>query len=138
IENDLHGGPRPAHRAAGVRGIGGDPRYFEPTEPRPLPEPRSFGYLEDLSGRLVPGRILLRRAGLKLGRHGGRCDIVIPDDAVAPEHVLVLPLETGEIMLIDLLTSSGTQIDDEPIIRHSLEAGDVFTIANRWRFRFRR
>src|SRR5690554_1667336 len=71
---------------AASRSRGGDPRGFEPTEPPPLPEPRAFGYLEDLSGRLVPGRILLRRAGLKIGRHPGRCDVVIPDDAVAPEH----------------------------------------------------
>jgi eukaryotic-like serine/threonine-protein kinase len=128
----------PIARQAGLRSIGTDPRYFDPTEPRPLPEPRSFGYLEDLSGRLVPGRILLRRAGLKIGRHGGRCDIVVPDDAVAPEHVLVLPLESGEVLLIDLMTTSGTRVDESLIVRHRLQSGDVFTLADRWRFCFRR
>ncbi|WP_158542255.1 serine/threonine protein kinase [Lujinxingia litoralis] len=119
------------------RARGGDPRGFEPTEPSPLPEPRAFGYLEDLSGRLVPGRILLRRAGLKIGRHPGRCDIIIPDDAVAPEHALILPLEIGEVLLIDLLSPSGITVDERRITRHVLRNDEVFTLAQRWPFRFR-
>lgn len=122
---------------AASRSRGGDPRGFEPTEPSPLPEPRAFGYLEDLSGRLVPGRILLRRAGLKIGRHPGRCDIVVPDDSVAPEHVLILPLEIGEVLLVDLLSTSGTVVDDRQVARHLLRDDDVFTLGERWPFRFR-
>ncbi len=125
-------------RTAGLRRRESDPRGFEPSEPRPLPEPRSFGYLEDLSGKLVPGRIILRRAGLKIGRHGGRCDIVVPDDAVALEHSLVLPMESGEVLLIDLLSHTGTRVGEEPITLHALRPQEVFTLAGRWRFRFAR
>ncbi len=125
-------------RAAGLRKREADPRGFEPFEPRPLPEPRSFGYLEDLSGKLAPGRIILRRAGLKIGRDLGRCDIVIPDDAVDPEHALILPLETGDVLLIDLITHNGTFLGTAPITRHALQQKEVFTLAGRWPFRFSR
>ncbi len=125
-------------RAAGLRKREADPRGFEPFEPRPLPEPRSFGYLEDLSGKLAPGRIILRRAGLKIGRDVGRCDIIIPDDAVDSEHALILPLETGDVLLIDLMTVNGTVLGKEPITRHALQPNEVFTLAGRWHFRFAR
>lgn len=117
---------------------GGDPRGFLPGEPQPLPEPRSFGWLEDLSHRLVPGRILIRRAGLKVGRHPGRCDLVIPDEKVALEHLLILPLEDGDILLIDLDSPEGTTLEGSPVIRHRLKEGETFTLANRWSFRFQR
>lgn len=117
---------------------GGDPRGFQPGEPQPLPEPRSFGWLEDLSGRLVPGRIILRRAGLKIGRHPDRCDIVIPDENVGLEHLLVLPIENGDILLIDLGSPSGTTLNNAPVIRHRLQVNQTFTIANRWTFQFLR
>ncbi len=114
----------------------GDPGGFQPSEPQPLPEPRSFGWLEDLSGRLVPGRILIRRAGMKLGRHPDRCDIVIPDETVALEHALVLPLESGEVLLIDLNTDPGTTLGDDPVTRRPLVSEDEFVLAGRWSFRF--
>lgn len=112
--------------------------FYEPSEPRPLPEPRSFGYLVDLSGSLVPGQLLLRRAGLKIGRNPDRCDLIVPDEEVGEEHVLVLPLETGEVLLIDLLTDEGTLLNGEPIERVGLQPGDEFTLAGRWKFRFER
>lgn len=112
--------------------------FYEPSEPRPLPEPRSFGYLEDLSESLVPGQILLRRAGLKIGRDPNRCDLIIPDDEVAPEHVLVLPLETGQVLLVDLLSDGRTTLNGQPVLRAALEAGDHFELSGRWKFRFQR
>ena len=112
------------------------PRGFQPGEPGPLPEPRQFGYLEDLSGALIPGRMLLRRAGLKLGRSARRCDVVIPDDAVAAEHALLLPLEDGSVLLVDLMSEPGTTLGGYEIQRERLEHGDEFAIGERWRFRF--
>lgn len=111
---------------------------FEPAEPRPLPEPRSFGYIQDLSGTLAPGQIILRRAGLKLGRNPQRCDLVIPDDQVGEEHALILPLETGQVLLIDLLSDGQTTLNGVPMERAPLEAGDQFELAGRWGFRFAR
>ncbi len=119
-----------------VENHGGDPGGFHPSEPQPLPEPRSFGWLQDLSHRLVPGRILIRRAGMKLGRHPNRCDIVIPDETVALEHALILPLESGELLLIDLNSKMGTTLDGQSVIRHTLTEGDQFTLAGRWSFQF--
>jgi serine/threonine-protein kinase len=112
--------------------------YWEPSEPRPLPEPRSFGYLVDLSETLVPGQILLRRAGLKIGRDPDRCDLIVPDDEVGPEHVLVLPLETGQVLLVDLLTQGRTTLNGEPVERAALEPGDEFELSGRWKFLFQR
>ncbi|MFW6053208.1 MAG: protein kinase domain-containing protein [Persicimonas sp.] len=111
---------------------------YEPSEPRPLPEPRSFGALEDLSQSLVPGQIMVRRAGLKIGRNPDRCDLSVPDDEVAEEHVLLLPLETGEVLLVDLLTEQGTKLNGEVVERAALQSGDVFELASRWKFRFER
>lgn len=116
----------------------GAPRGTAQTELLVLPEPRSFGWIEDLSRKLVPGRILLRRAGLKIGRHPERCDVVIPDDKIALEHLLLLPLEGGDVLLIDLDTESGTTVDGNATIRHRLDDGDRFTLANEWSFVFRR
>jgi serine/threonine-protein kinase len=112
--------------------------YWEPSEPRPLPEPRSFGYLVDLSESLVPGQILLRRAGLKIGRDPDRCDLIVPDDSVGPEHVLLLPLETGQVLLVDLLTQGRTTLNGEPVERAALESGDEFELSGRWKFLFER
>lgn len=112
--------------------------FYEPSEPRPLPEPRSFGSVQDLSGSLAPGQIILRRAGLKIGRNPARCDLIVPDDEVAEEHVLILPLESGEILLVDLLTGGRTTLNKEPVGRAALEPGDYFELSERWRFRFLR
>lgn|GEM_PF-6453252 len=112
--------------------------FYEPSEPRPLPEPRSFGSVQDLSGRLAPGQIILRRAGLKIGRNPTRCDLVIPDDQVAEEHVLILPLESGEILLVDLLSGGRTALNGEVVQRAALQPGDCFELSDRWQFRFTR
>ena len=112
--------------------------FWQPSEPRALPEPRSFGHLVDLSGNLVPGQILLRRGGLKIGRDPDRCDLIVPDDAVAAEHVLLLPLETGQVLLVDLLTGGRTTLNAEPVERAALEAGDHFELVGRWKFCFER
>lgn len=115
---------------------GGDPGGFHPAAPQPLPEPRSFGWVEDLSRRLIPGRVLIRRAGLKIGRHPQRCDIVIPDEDVDLEHLLILPMENGEVLLIDLFSGPGTTLEGRTVIRHCLADGDEFTLGGRWSFRF--
>lgn len=112
--------------------------FWEPSEPRPLPEPRSFGHLVDLSGSLVPGQILLRRGGLKIGRDADRCDLIVPDDEVAAEHVLLLPLETGQVLLVDLLTDGRTTLNGEPVERAALADGDHFELVGRWKFCFQR
>lgn len=112
--------------------------FYEPSEPRPLPEPRSFGYIQDLSGSLAPGQIILRRAGLKIGRDPARADLIVPDDEIAPEHVLILPLETGEVLLVDLLTGGRTRLNGQPVERAALEVGDEFQLSARWTFRFGR
>ncbi len=129
--------PRAAREAGGPH-RGETSWFYEPSEPRPLPEPRSFGYLQDLSQSLMPGQILLRRAGLKIGRDPDRCDVVIPDDDIAPEHVLVLPLETGQVLLVDLLTGGRTRLNGAPVERAALEPGDQFELGGRWKFGFQR
>lgn len=117
---------------------GDDPQGFSPTEPVPVAAPQSFGWLEDRSDQLAPGRILLTRAGLKMGRHPDRCDVVIPDGDVAAEHALILPIEPDDVLLIDLDTPQGTRVDGQTISRHRLQDGDQFQLANRWTFVFQR
>ena len=114
-------------------------RRSRPRRPSSPPsEPASFGWLQDLSHRLVPGRILIGSEGIKIGRHRQRCDIFIPDDGIEGEHVLVLPLADGDVLLIDLDSRSGTTIDEGPVFRHRLQAGDRFTLGGRWSFCFQR
>jgi serine/threonine protein kinase len=111
-------------------------RTFAPEEPVPSPEPRFYGWLEDESGTIAPGRVFVRRGGILLGRCRTRCDVVIPDDRVAEEHVLILPLERDDVLVIDLATDTGTTVDGQPITRQRLEDGDVLELGGFWKFRY--
>ncbi len=117
---------------------GEDPEGFRPTEPVALTAPRSFGWIEDRSGQLAPGRVILTRAGLKFGRHPDRCDVVIPDGEVALEHALLIPIEPDDVLLVDLATPTATLVDGEPITRMRLHDGDAFCVAGAWTFTFHR
>ncbi|MGM0555077.1 MAG: serine/threonine protein kinase [Myxococcota bacterium] len=113
-------------------------RTFAPEAPVPSPQPRSYGWIEELTGTIAPGRVFVRRGGIVLGSSTERCDIVIPDDRVADEHALILPLERGDVLVIDLDSESGTTVDQGSVERGIVEDGQVVELGGFWKFRFHR
>ena len=111
-------------------------RMFAPGAPVPSPEPQLHGWLEDLSGTIAPGRVFIRRGGVLLGSASSRCDIVIPDDRVAAEHLMVLPLERGDVLAVDLDSRTGTTLDGREITREPLADGATLELGGVWKFRY--
>jgi serine/threonine protein kinase len=111
-------------------------RTFAPEEPVPNPQPRSYGWLEEMTGTIAPGRVFIRRGGIVLGSSTGRCDIVIPDDRVADEHALILPLERGDVLVVDLDSATGTTLEGRSVARDVLESGQMLELGGFWKFRY--
>ena len=63
-----------------------------------------------------------------LGRHPD-CDVVLQDAQVSRRHAEVR-LVSGRHMLLDLSSSNGTWIDDQPVLQHLLSDGDRFRVGD--------
>jgi pSer/pThr/pTyr-binding forkhead associated (FHA) protein len=76
---------------------------------------------------LGTGRILQpNRDVCVIGRRNG-CDIVLPDPQVSRAHALMITY-FGYPAIMDLLTSSHTFVNDEPILFRTLRDNDVIAI----------
>ena len=62
------------------------------------------------------------------GRHPD-CDVVLHDSQVSRRHAEVR-LVNGRHLLLDLSSSNGTWIDDQPVLQHLLSEGDTFRIGD--------
>jgi pSer/pThr/pTyr-binding forkhead associated (FHA) protein len=69
-----------------------------------------------------------------IGRRNG-CDIVLQDSSVSRAHALLVTY-FGYPAVVDLLTSTGTRVNDEPVRFRALRDGDVITVGEA-RFRVR-
>jgi len=63
-----------------------------------------------------------------LGRHPD-CEIVVHDSQVSRRHA-ELRLVSGRHMLLDLSSSNGTWVDDQPVLQHLLTDGDTFRVGD--------
>ena len=77
---------------------------------------------------LADGSVLPLPERVVLGRHPD-CDVVLHDAQVSRRHAEVR-LVNGRHMLLDLSSSNGTWIDDQPVLQHLLSDGDTFRIGD--------
>jgi DNA-binding SARP family transcriptional activator len=75
---------------------------------------------------LADGSVVPLPAGVVLGRHPD-CDVVLRDAQVSRRHAEVR-LVSGRHMLLDLASSNGTWLDDQPVLQHLLSDGDRFRV----------
>jgi DNA-binding SARP family transcriptional activator len=77
---------------------------------------------------LADGTVLPLPERVVLGRHPD-CDVVLHDSQVSRRHAEVR-LVSGRHMLLDLSSSNGTWIDDQPVLQHLLSDGDTFRVGD--------
>ena len=77
---------------------------------------------------LADGSVIPLPERVVLGRHPD-CDVVLQDAQVSRRHAEVR-LVSGRHMLLDLASSNGTWIDDQPVLQHLLSDGDTFRIGD--------
>ena len=70
----------------------------------------------------------LIRTEILIGRLDS-ADLVLEDPAVSRLHAKVVWEEAGHV-LVDLESSVGTSVNDQPVTRYALRTGDVIRIAN--------
>jgi hypothetical protein len=91
-----------------------------PAEPSDAGSAVGVLYIE--GGREAGRRIPISARGLTLGRSQG-ADVVLEDPTVSAEHARVGVLE-GRAHIIDLASSNGTFVNDQPVDRAYLYDGD--------------
>ena len=77
---------------------------------------------------LADGTVVPLSARVVLGRHPD-CDVVLHDAQVSRRHAEVR-LVSGQHMLLDLSSSNGTWMNDQPILQQRLNHGDVFQLGD--------
>jgi len=82
----------------------------------------------DAALRLADGTLVPLSARVVLGRHPD-CDVVLHDPQVSRRHAEVR-LVSGQHMLLDLSSSNGTWMYDQPILQQRLSHGDVFRLGD--------
>lgn len=77
---------------------------------------------------LADGSVVPLPERVVLGRHPD-CDVVLRDAQVSRRHAEVR-LVSGRHMLLDLSSSNGTWINDQPVMQHLLADGDTFRVGD--------
>lgn len=77
---------------------------------------------------LADGTVVPLSARVVLGRHPD-CHVVLDDPQVSRRHAEVR-LVSGQHMLLDLSSSNGTWVNDQPILQKGLSHGDTFRIGD--------
>jgi SARP family transcriptional regulator, regulator of embCAB operon len=116
----LEPAPRRTGTSVVVTGLPGRPDSGTATVVRPR---RLQSQLVLADGRAVPlgDRVVL-------GRHPD-CDIVLDDASVSRRHAEIR-LANGSHVLLDLSSSNGTWVRDQPVLQHRLLDGDTFQIGD--------
>ena len=103
-----------------------------PTGPRPGKETVGATVLRsqrmDAVLVLADGAVVPLPERVVLGRHPD-CDVVLRDAQVSRRHAEVR-LVSGRHMLLDLSSSNGTWIGDQPVMQHLLNDGDAFRVGD--------
>ena len=77
---------------------------------------------------LADGTVVPLPERVVLGRHPD-CDVVLQDAQVSRRHAEVR-LVSGRHMLLDLASSNGTWVDEQPVLQHLLSDGDTFRVGD--------
>jgi hypothetical protein len=80
--------------------------------------PQALGSLQITNGPNKGKQYVIPKTGLQIGRDPQSCTIVLPADNVGREHAWVMPMDNGEVAVIDRGSANGTYVN-------SFEAGRI-------------
>ena len=126
--------PRPAPAAA--RGTARGSATIVQTDAPHLPARtivESLGSLYISSGPTKGRQYAIPRDGLRIGRDPNACTVVLPVETVGREHAWVMPMEDGQVAVIDRGSTNGTfvnSLDNGRIRKVILKAGDRIFICH--------
>jgi hypothetical protein len=91
----------------------------------------SLGSLYVSSGPTKGKQYSIPKDGLRIGRDPDACTVVLPLDTVGREHAWVMPMEDGQVAVIDRGSSNGTyvnSVDSARVRKALLKSGDRILI----------
>jgi len=113
-------------------------QFSEPPPPQPQPGPAvnrtvvaSLGSLYVSSGPTKGKQYSIPKDGLRIGRDPDACTVVLPLETVGREHAWVMPMEDGQVAVIDRGSSNGTyvnSVESARIKKVLLKSGDRILI----------
>jgi S-formylglutathione hydrolase FrmB len=110
--------------------------------PPPIVEPapivnrtvvESLGSIYVSSGPTKGKQYSIPKDGLRIGRDPDACTVVLPLETVGREHAWVMPMEDGQVAVIDRGSSNGTyvnSVDSARIKKVMLKPGDRILICH--------
>ena len=91
---------------------------------------RMLGKFTILNGSRAGEKLGLGGSGIRIGREGAICEIVLENPKVSRLHAEVVSID-GKTMLIDRNSSNGTYVNDQKIDKRFLKDGDIIYFGGR-------
>jgi S1-C subfamily serine protease len=91
---------------------------------------RMLGKFTILNGSRAGEKLGLGGSGIRIGREGAICEIVLENPKVSRLHAEVVSID-GKTMLIDRNSSNGTYVNDQKIDKKFLKDGDIIYFGGR-------
>jgi S1-C subfamily serine protease len=91
---------------------------------------RMLGKFTILNGARAGERLGLGGSGIRIGREGAICEIVLENPKVSRLHAEVVSID-GKVLLIDRNSSNGTYVNDQKIDKRFLKDGDIIYFGGR-------
>jgi len=106
------------------------PDSRDPRHPLLQADGSVLGLFTILNGDRAGEKLGLGGSGIRIGREGAVCEIVLEDPKVSRLHAEVVAID-GRVMLIDRNSSNGTFVNDQKIERRVLRDGDIIYFGGR-------
>jgi S1-C subfamily serine protease len=91
---------------------------------------RMLGKFTILNGSRAGEKLGLGGSGIRIGREGAICEIVLENPKVSRLHAEVVSID-GKTLLIDRNSSNGTYVNDQKIDKRFLKDGDIIYFGGR-------
>jgi hypothetical protein len=91
---------------------------------------RVLGRFTILNGSRAGEKLGLGGSGIRIGREGAICEIVLENPKVSRLHAEVVSID-GKVLLIDRNSSNGTYVNDQKIDKRYLKDGDIIYFGGR-------
>jgi len=91
---------------------------------------RILGRFTILNGSRAGEKLGLGGSGIRIGREGAICEIVLENPKVSRLHAEVVSID-GKVLLIDRNSSNGTYVNDQKIDKRYLKDGDIIYFGGR-------
>jgi len=91
---------------------------------------RMLGRFTILNGSRAGEKLGLGGSGIRIGREGAICEIVLENPKVSRLHAEVVSID-GKVLLIDRNSSNGTYVNDQKIDKKFLKDGDIIYFGGR-------